>query len=93
MVHLKPSQDVQPLSAFRANAAGFIEQVQATKRPLVITQHGRSSAVVLDVEAYEAMAEELELIRDIRIGLRQIEAGETTPHEEVMARLRALLPE
>lgn len=92
MATLKPSQDVQPLSAFRANAAGFIEQIHATKRPLVITQHGRSSAVVLDVAEYEAMTEELELIRDIRIGLKQIEAGETIPHEEAMAHLRSLIP-
>jgi prevent-host-death family protein len=93
MAVLKPSQDVQPLSAFRANAAGFIKQIHDTKRPLVLTQHGRSSAVVLDVDAYEAMVEELELIRDIRVGLAQVEAGETIPHEEAMTRLRELLPE
>lgn len=65
MPSLKPSQDVQPLSAFRANAAGFLDQVRATKRPLVLTQHGKSAAVVLDVDQYEAMVEEIEVIRDI----------------------------
>ena len=93
MATLKPSQDVQPLSAFRANAAGFIDQIHATKRPLVITQHGRSSAVVLDVEAYEAMTEELELIREIRLGLQQVDAGETVSHDDAMAQLRSLIPE
>ena len=57
MANLKPSQDVQPLSAFRANAAGFLEQVRATKRPLVLTQHGKSAAVVLDVDEYESLVE------------------------------------
>jgi hypothetical protein len=28
MTRLKPSRDVQPLSAFRAHAAGFLEQVE-----------------------------------------------------------------
>ena len=93
MATLKPSQDVQPLSAFRANAAGFIDQIHATKRPLVITQHGRSSAVVLDVGEYEAMTEELELIREIRLGLQQVDAGETVSHEDAMAQLRSLIPE
>ena len=43
MPSIKPSQDVQPLSAFRANAAGFLDQVRSTKRPLVLTQHGKSA--------------------------------------------------
>ncbi len=93
MATLKPSQDVQPLSAFRANAAGFLDQIHETKRPLVITQHGRSSAVVLDVGEYEAMVEELDVIRDIRIGLQQIDAGQGIPHDEVMAQLRSMIPE
>jgi len=93
MATLKPSEDVQPLSAFRANAAGFIEQIHATKRPLVITQHGRSSAVLLDVEKYESMVEEIEFMRAINTGLQQADAGDTISHEEAMAQLRSLLPE
>lgn len=66
MPSLKPSQDIQPLSAFRANAAAFLKSVRESQRPLVLTQHGKSAAVVLDVEQYENLLEELEVIRDIR---------------------------
>jgi prevent-host-death family protein len=88
---LKPSQDVQPLSAFRADAAGFLEQVRATKRPLVLTQHGKSAAVVMDVDAYESLVEELELVRDIRLAKAELARGEGIPHEQVVAELRARL--
>ncbi len=88
---LKPSQDVQPLSAFRANAAGLLEQVRVTKRPLVITQHGKSAAVVLDVEEYEALVEELEVIRDIRQAKAELARGEGIPHTDVVTELRARL--
>lgn len=88
MVVLKPSQDVQPLSAFRANAAGFLDQVRSTKRPLVLTQHGKSAAVVLDVDQYEAMVDEIELIRDLRQAKAELARGEGIPHEEVVAQLR-----
>jgi prevent-host-death family protein len=91
MPSLKPSRDVQPLSAFRANAAGFLEQVRATKRPLVLTQHGRSAAVVLDVDQYEALVDEVELLRDIRQGRAELARGEGIPHEEVVSELRARL--
>jgi len=88
MPSLKPSQDVQPLSAFRANAASFLDQVRATKRPLVLTRHGKSAAVVLDVDQYEALVDEIEIIRDIRQAKAELARGEGIPHEEVVAELR-----
>ena len=91
MPNLKPSQDVQPLSAFRANAAGFLEQVRATKRPLVLTQHGKSAAVVLDVDEYESLVEQVELIRDIRDARAEMARGEGVDHAEVVAELRSRL--
>jgi antitoxin YefM len=91
MAILKPSQDVQPLSAFRANAAGFLDQVRSTKRPLVLTQHGKSAAVVLDVDQYEALVDEIEVIRDIRQAKEELARGEGIPHDEVVAELRARL--
>ena len=91
MPTLKPSQDVQPLSAFRANAAGFLDQVRATKRPLVLTQHGKSAAVVLDVDQYEALVDEIEVTRDIRQAKAELARGEGIAHEDVVAELRARL--
>ena len=53
-------RDICPLSDFRANSATYIKQVHDTKRPLVITQRGRSAAVLLDVGEYEALLERIE---------------------------------
>jgi antitoxin YefM len=89
MARLKPSTDIQPLSAFRANAAGFLKKVRDSRRPLVLTQHGKSAAVVLDVEQYDALMEELEVIREIKEARAQLARGEGIPHDEVMAQLRA----
>jgi len=88
MAFLKPSQDVQPLSAFRQNAAGFLDQIRLTKRPLVLTQHGKGAAVVLDVEQYEALLDELELVRDLRQAKAELARGEGVSHDEVVAELR-----
>jgi prevent-host-death family protein len=88
MVHIKPSSDVQPLSAFRANTAGFLQQVRETKRPLLLTQHGKSAAVVLDVEVYEDLMEEVQLIRDIVQSRAELDREEGIPHEKVVAELR-----
>jgi antitoxin YefM len=86
------SEDVRPLSEFRANAASFVEQVQTTRRPIVLTQHGRSAAVLLDVAEYERLVERAEVLEDVRVAEEQIARGEGIEHEEakrqVLARLR-----
>ena len=55
MERVQFDKDVKPISEFRANAPSLIEQVHRTKRLLVITQHGKSAAILLDVQEYEAM--------------------------------------
>ena len=87
MTKVRPTEDIQPLTAFRANVAGFIDQVRSTRRPLVLTQHGRSAAVLLGAADYEALVDEVELLRDIALAERQIDAGEGIPHEDVVQRL------
>ena len=41
MQRLKIDQDIKPLSEVRIGIAGYIKQVRDTKRPVVITQHGK----------------------------------------------------
>ena len=91
MTRLKPTEDVQPLTAFRANAASFVEQVRRTRRPIVLTQHGRSAAVLLGAAEYEALLEEIEILRDIQISERELAEGKGVPHEEVAAELREIV--
>jgi antitoxin YefM len=65
MERIELDKDVKPISEFRANATSLIDQVNKTKRPLVITQHGKSSAVLLDVREYEALLDKVELLSDL----------------------------
>ncbi|HYW11348.1 MAG TPA: type II toxin-antitoxin system Phd/YefM family antitoxin [Longimicrobium sp.] len=86
------SEDVRPLSEFRANAAAFVEQVQTTQRPIVLTQHGRGAAVLLDVLEYERLVERAEVLEDIRVAEEQIARGEGIEHDaaeqQILARIR-----
>lgn len=88
----RPSQDIRPLSEFRANVASYVEHVQSSKRPLVLTQHGRSAAILMSVEAYEDLVERGELAEDVRIAEAQIAGGRGVPHVKAVARLRSRLP-
>ena len=91
MALLRPSTDVLPVTEFRANTSSMLTRLQATRRPIVLTQHGRGAAVVMDVSVYEDMLDEIAILRDIRVAEEQIARGEGVPHEEAFARLRAKL--
>ncbi|HLA05052.1 MAG TPA: type II toxin-antitoxin system prevent-host-death family antitoxin, partial [Syntrophales bacterium] len=51
-------------------------------RPVIITQHGKSVAVLLDAYEYEAIQEKLELLTDIQTSLNQLENGQGITHED-----------
>lgn len=91
MTVLRPSTDVLPVTEFRANTSSMLTRLQATRRPIVLTQHGRGAAVVMDVSVYEDMLDEIAVLRDIRIAEDQIARGEVAPHDDVVARLRTKL--
>jgi antitoxin YefM len=88
MAPLRPSTDVRPVTEFRANTSAVIEQMHSTKRPVILTQHGRSAAVLLDPEVYEGMIDEIELLRDLAISEAQATACQVLPHDEVARRIR-----
>ncbi len=91
MKQIRYSEDIRPLSEFRANAAALIEQVRTTKRPIIITQHGKSSAVVLDVREYEALLDKIEMLQEIRLAESQIQQGRGISHEEAKEQIRTRL--
>ena len=84
-------QDIRPMSEFRSGVASFVKQVHDTKRPLIITQHGKGVGVLLDVGEFEAMQEKIELLEDIQTSISQLEAGNGVSHSdarrEVLQRL------
>ena len=87
MQRLKIDQDIRPLSEVRTGIANFIKQVHDTKRPVIITQHGKGVAVLLDAQEYEAMQEKLELLTDVQISVNQLESGQGINHEDAKERV------
>jgi antitoxin YefM len=87
MERINLDQDIKPLSEFRANAALLVQQVRDTKRPLVITQHGRSAAVLMDVAEYESMLEKMSLLEDVHKAEKEISDGKGVPHSVASERL------
>jgi len=52
-------EDVLPISELRLRAAQVIKKIQETQRPLIITQYGRAVAVLLDVNQFQSLQDDL----------------------------------
>jgi antitoxin YefM len=85
MKRLKINEDIRPMSEFRTGIASFIKKIHATKRPLIITQHGKGVAVLLDADEFELMQDKIELLQDIQTSISQIESGQGITHSNAKA--------
>ncbi len=91
MARLKPSEDLVPVSDFRIRTAEVVAKVKKNKRPVILTQRGRSAAVLEDVGEYERRLERLDLLEAILDGIRAAERGAVVSHSKAMAELDKIL--
>jgi prevent-host-death family protein len=82
------SKDIVPISEFKAKVAEFFSGLG--EQPLVVTQHGKPSGVVLSPSLYDALMSTA-FLADVREGLADIEAGRVHEHADVMAEARAVI--
>lgn len=82
-----------PISDLRQDASGVIKRVSTSRDPLFITQRGRAAAVMVSMQEYEQTQHELEILRLLARGEREIEAGVGFDLETVLAEADALLAE
>ncbi len=83
--------NIIPVSDLRQDAAKLLKQLQNDKEPLIITQRGRATAVMLGVDAYEKLEHDKEILRLLTKGEREIEAGKGYDLDIILAEADALI--
>ena len=86
-VSINLKEDICPISEFRANTNALLKKVREFHRPLVLTQNGKSSAIVLDIGDFQDMVDEMELMNKMLKSKKQIENGEIYTNDEVHQKL------
>ncbi len=76
------------LSDFKARASQLLDEINASQRPLVITQNGAAAAVVQGYESYQRMQDSVALLRLMVQGEADIKKGRLTPQREIFSSLR-----
>ena len=60
---------------------------ELAQEPVLITQHGRPAAYLVDVESYDALQQRVMILEGIARGERAIEEGRTVSHVEARKRM------
>ena len=83
--------EIIPVKDLRQDTAAVLNRLQSSAQPLVVTQRGRSAAVMLSVAAYERAERERELLRLMVRGEQEVMAGAGHDLEDVLAEADTVL--
>ena len=84
---IKFSEDIVPLGDLKINPGRIVNQVDATHRPVLLTNRGRGVAVVQSLKDYEAAAEERAFMKAVLQGFSDIDEGRTVNFADAKKRL------
>lgn len=85
------AREIYPLSDFQRNARHFIERLQESHKPIVLTVNGKASVIMQDAESYQKLLDEVELARSaatIRQAMTEVAAGKDRDAVEALEELR-----
>jgi len=75
------------VTTLKRKATEIISEVGRDRTPVLITQHGRPAAYLVDVETYERLHQRLAILEGIARGERAIEQGRVVSHAEAKKRM------
>jgi prevent-host-death family protein len=88
---MRITEDIKPVTFMKMRSAELLRGVRKNRRPVVITQNGEPTAVVLDVDSYQSLRDASLMIRLIARSEEQITKGRTVPQSEVFDRMERRL--
>ena len=83
---MRTGEDIRPVTYLKTRLAELLEQVNDSRRPVIITQNGVARAVVMDPESYDSMRQTIGLLQLIAQGEEDVRAGRVVSQEKVFAR-------
>lgn len=75
------------VTTLKRRATELLSELEQTKEPILITQHGKPSAYLVDVEEYEAQQRRMGLLEGIARGERAVEEGRMVTHAQAKRRM------
>jgi len=75
------------VTTLKRKATQLLADLERTKRPIAITQHGIPSAYLVDVESWNALQERMRLLEGIARGERAFDEGRVLTQAKARRRM------
>ncbi|MCC6521593.1 MAG: type II toxin-antitoxin system Phd/YefM family antitoxin [Polyangiaceae bacterium] len=85
----KPS--ATPVTELKRHATEIIADLARNPGAVMVTEHGRSAAVLMDLATYESLVRRVEVLEGISRGERAFVEGRVVTHEQASQRLERWL--
>ncbi|MGM0426748.1 MAG: type II toxin-antitoxin system Phd/YefM family antitoxin [Thermodesulfobacteriota bacterium] len=76
-------EDIKPVTYLKSKAADLLNQINETRRPVIITQNGEPRAILQDPKSYENMRNAIGLLKLISQGEEDVRSGHVKAQEKV----------
>ncbi|WP_309740010.1 MULTISPECIES: type II toxin-antitoxin system Phd/YefM family antitoxin [unclassified Chamaesiphon] len=86
-------RNIHSLTDFKRNANAYVEQLQATQLPLVLTVNGKAAVVVQEAGAFQSLVDRIaametelksfrlaQLRQDLGAGVQELDRGQSTTY-------------
>ena len=75
------------VTTLKRKATRLLADLERTRRPIAITQHGIPSAYLVDVVTWDALQERMRLLEGIARGERAFQEGRVLTHAQARRRM------
>lgn len=70
------------VTSLKRQATKILSELHASKEPVLITEHGKPSAYLVDVEDYEYTQNRIAILESIALGEADVNKKRTIGHEQ-----------
>jgi prevent-host-death family protein len=75
------------VTTLKRQATELLSDLERSKEPILITQHGLPGAYLVDVESYQLMQQRMAVLEGIARGEQAVAEGRTATHAQARKRL------
>ena len=76
------------VTTLKRQATRLIAEIQEDRTPVLITEHGRPAAYLVDVQTYNEQQVRMQILEGIARGERAIQENRTVTHDQARTRMK-----
>lgn len=79
---------VELVTSLKRRATKILAEINSHKQPILITEHGRASAYLVDVQSFDDIRERIIILEGIARGEKALRLGQVISHQQAKKKFK-----